>query len=423
MKKMKRHIQLWTTCIVALFMTTMVAGQESDGRALITISGTIKDGENNQRLEYVHIIAQGNNLATITNKNGKFTLKADSSYFPLTLEFSHIGYQKNRMQVAASQKEELEIKMKPHSFLLNEAIVLPNDARFIVEQAIQNTAHNYLTVPSLMKGFYRETVQKKKKYINLSEAVTHTYKTSYTTGNVIKDKVEVVKSRRLISHKATDTLAVKLSGGPILSIWLDLVKNPEILLAQEMLDGYRFTLASPEIIDGKLMYIIHFRPTGQVPYALYEGKLYINPINLSFIRAEFNLSLKDKAEATRMILSRKPAGLRFNLQEVSYIISYREQNGKTVQNYIRNRIRFKCDWKRKLFGTSYTIQSENIVTDWEEIPSIQLSKDKAYSKNEAIYDSAPANWSADFWKEYNILEPDESLEKAVRKLKKENNSK
>lgn len=423
MKKMKRHIQLWTTCIVALFMTTMVAGQESDGRALITISGTIKDGENNQRLEYVHIIAQGNNLATITNKNGKFTLKADSSYFPLTLEFSHIGYQKNRMQVAASQKEELEIKMKPHSFLLNEATVLPNDARFIVEQAIQNIAHNYLTVPSLMKGFYRETVQKKKKYINLSEAVTHTYKTSYTTGNVIKDKVEVVKSRRLISHKATDTLAVKLSGGPILSIWLDLVKNPEILLAQEMLDGYRFTLASPEIIDGKLMYIIHFRPTGQVPYALYEGKLYINPINLSFIRAEFNLSLKDKAEVTRMILSRKPVGLRFNLQEVSYIISYREQNGKTVQNYIRNRIRFKCDWKRKLFGTSYTIQSENIVTDWEEIPSIQLSKDKAYSKNEAIYDSAPANWSADFWKEYNILEPDESLEKAVRKLKKENNSK
>ena len=423
MKKMKRHIQLWTTCIVALFMTTMVAGQESDGRALITISGTVKDGENNQRLEYVHVIAQGNNLATITNKNGKFTLKADSSYFPLTLEFSHIGYQKNRMQVAASQKEELEIKMKPHSFLLNEATVLPNDARFIVEQAIQNIAHNYLTVPSLMKGFYRETVQKKKKYINLSEAVTHTYKTSYTTGNVIKDKVEVVKSRRLISHKATDTLAVKLSGGPILSIWLDLVKNPEILLAQEMLDGYRFTLASPEIIDGKLMYIIHFRPTGQVPYALYEGKLYINPINLSFIRAEFNLSLKDKAEATRMILSRKPAGLRFNLQEVSYIISYREQNGKTVQNYIRNRIRFKCDWKRKLFGTSYTIQSENIVTDWEEIPSIQLSKDKAYSKNKAIYDSAPANWSADFWKEYNILEPDESLEKAVRKLKKENKSK
>lgn len=423
MKKMKRHIQLWTTCIVALFMTTMVAGQESDGRALITISGIVKDGENNQRLEYVHVIAQGNNLATITNKNGKFTLKADSSHFPLTLEFSHIGYQKNRMQVAASQKEELEIKMKPHSFLLNEATVLPNDARFIVEQAIQNIAHNYLTVPSLMKGFYRETVQKKKKYINLSEAVTHTYKTSYTTGNVIKDKVEVVKSRRLISHKATDTLAVKLSGGPILSIWLDLVKNPEILLAQEMLDGYRFTLASPEIIDGKLMYIIHFRPTGQVPYTLYEGKLYINPINLSFIRAEFNLSLKDKAEATRMILSRKPAGLRFNLQEVSYIISYREQNGKTVQNYIRNRIRFKCDWKRKLFGTSYTIQSENIVTDWEEIPSIQLSKDKAYSKNKAIYDSAPANWSADFWKEYNILEPDESLEKAVRKLKKENKSK
>lgn len=423
MKKMKGHIQLWATCLVALFMTTMVHGQESDVHGLITISGTVKDGDNNQKLEYVHIIAQGNNLATITNTNGKFTLKADSSYFPLTLEFLHIGYKKNRIQVAANLKEELVIQMKPHSYLLDEAIILPNDARFIVEQAIQNIAHNYLTVPSLLKGFYRETVQKRKKYINLSEAVTHTYKTSYTTGDAAKDKVEVVKSRRLISHKATDTLAVKLSGGPVLSIWLDIVKNPEILLAQEILDGYHFTLASPETINGKLAYVIHFRPTGQVPYALYEGKLYINPINLSFIRAEFNLSLKNKAEATPMILSRKPAGLHFNLLEASYIISYREQNGKTVQNYIRNRIRFKCDWKRKLFGTNYTIQSENIVTDWEEIPSFQLPRDRAYPKNKAIYDSAPANWSADFWKEYNILEPDESLEKAVRKLKKENKSK
>lgn len=423
MKRMKEHIQLWTVWLATLFMTTTISGQETDTHGFITITGTVRDYENRQKLEHVNVVALGSNLGTMTNKNGKFTLKADSSYFPITLELSHIGYKKSKIQVTPSRTDGLEIKMFPYTFQMGEIIVLQNDARLIVEQAIRNIEINYLTSASLMKGFYRETVQKRKKYINLSEAVTNTYKTSYATGNALEDKAEVMKSRRLISHRPTDTLAVKLSGGPILGIWLDIVKNPDILLAQEMLDGYRFTLASPEIIDGKLTHTVLFQPTGEVPYALYEGKLYINSTNLSFVRAEFSLSLKNKTEATRMILRKKPAGLRFSLQEVSYIVSYREQNGKMVQHYIRNRIRFKCDWRRKLFGTSYTILSENIVTDWEEISSNEFPKDEGYRKDEAIYDSAPANWDKSFWKEYNILEPDESLEKAVRKLKKENQAK
>lgn len=420
MKKVKRQIPRLMAWIIAILMTTTIVGQETNPHGDITISGIVKDYNSGQRLEYAHIIAQENNLASMTNQDGRFTLKVDKSCFPITLEFSHINYKKHKIKINSPHSGKLEIKMHPHIFMLDEAIVLPNDARFIVEKMLENIRHNYLTESSMMKCFYRETVQKKKRYINLSETVTNTYKTSYTIGNPASDKVEIVKSRRIISHKPADTLAVKLSGGPTLAIWLDIVKNPEILLNQEMLDGYHFTLASPEIIDGKLTHTIRFQPTGNIPYALYEGKLYINPSSLSLVRAEFNLSLKNKAEATRMILNRKPSGLRFNLQEVSYIVSYREQGGKTVLNYVRSLIRFKCDWKRKLFGTSYTILSENLVTDWKEIPSIQLPKDKVYQKNNTIYDSAPANWDKEFWKAYNILEPDESLEKAIRKLKRPN---
>lgn len=41
-------------------------------------------------------------------------------------------------------------------------------------------------------------------------------------------------------------------------------------------------------------------------------------------------------------------------------------DGKTYLNYIRNRIRFKCDWKRKLFSTGYTVLSEMVATDRKE---------------------------------------------------------
>lgn len=422
MKRVKKHIPLWVVCLVLIFMATTATGQETKRSRNVTITGIVKDLENKKRLGYVHIVSQRNNLATMTNRNGKFTLKADSSCFPLTLELSHIGYRKYKIQIDTPQAKDLQIGMIPHPIMLDETIVLPNNARFIVEKAIENIVHNYPAKKCLMKGFYRETVQKKKRYINLSEAITNIYKTNYYTGSPSDDKVEIVKSRRIISHKPTDTLAVKLSGGPTLNIWLDIVKNPEILLNRKMLDGYHFTLTSPEIIDDKLTHVIRFQPNGYLPNALYEGKLYINPTNLSFVRAEFNLSLKNKAEATQTILTRKPMGLRFNLQEVSYIVSYREQNGKTVLNYVRNQIRFKCDWKRKLFGTSYTILSENLITDWEEISSTQLLPNKTFKQHKTIYDLAPANWDKDFWKEYNILEPEVSLEKAIQKLKKQKTS-
>ena len=162
----------------------------------------------------------------MTNQDGRFTLKVDKSCFPITLEFSHINYKKHKIKINSPHSGKLEIKMHSHIFMLDEAIVLPNNARFIVEKMLENIRHNYLTESSMMKCFYRETVQKKKRYINLSEAVTNTYKTSYTIGKPASDKVEIVKSRRIISHKPADTLAVKLSGGPTLAIWLDIVKNP-----------------------------------------------------------------------------------------------------------------------------------------------------------------------------------------------------
>ncbi|MGM9796255.1 MAG: hypothetical protein ACI3ZY_01500, partial [Parabacteroides sp.] len=33
----------------------------------------------------------------------------------------------------------------------------------------------------------------------------------------------------------------------------------------------------------------------------------------------------------------------------------------------RNEVRFKCDWKRKLFSSNYTVVSEMVVTDGREV--------------------------------------------------------
>ena len=76
--------------------------------------------------------------------------------------------------------------------------------------------------------------------------------------------------------------------------------------------------------------------------------------------------MQNKSKATIAILYKKPLGLRFKPQELSYLVTYKDVDGKTYLNYIRHTIRFKCDWKRKLFSTSYTVASEMVVTDRKE---------------------------------------------------------
>ena len=156
-------------------------------------------------------------------------------------------------------------------------------------------------------------------------------------------------------------------------------------------------------------------------YALLYGKLYIDRERLSFTRIEMSLDMQNKSKATTAILYKKPLGLRFKPQELSYLVTYKDVDGKTYLNYIRNTIRFKCDWKRKLFSTSYTVASEMVVTDRKEGVLENIPNKEAFSLNQIFYDKVDEYWNPDFWGNYNIIEPTESLEHAVDKLKKQSN--
>lgn len=100
-------------------------------------------------------------------------------------------------------------------------------------------------------------------------------------------------------------------------------------------------------------------------------------------------------------------------------MTYKQQNGRTYLNYIRNEIRFKCDWKKRLFSSSYTVFSEMVVTDRKDGNFEAISGKKAFREKQIFYDMVDEYWDEDFWKSYNIIEPTESLEHAVSKLKKQ----
>lgn len=416
---MKTNVLIRFILWVAFFLAGEVSlfAQELENN-YITVSGVVKDKQTNKKLVSVNVSIPQTSVGTVTNADGYFSIKVKDSLQAKNLEFSHIGYTNVLYPVGQTDIDNAEIFLLPNANILAEVTVMGGDARGIVEEAIEKIAMNYPAKENLLTGFYREVIQKRKRYINISEAVVHIFKTPYTRG-FEHDRVQVFKGRKLLSQKAGDTLVVKLEGGPNLSLYIDLIKNKELLLDKTEMENYSFRFGEPIMIDNKPHHQVNFQPRLLLPYALYYGSLYIDKETMTITRAEFNLSMDDRSKATQAMLRKKPFGLRFKPEQMTFLVAYKRHDGRSYLNYVRNEVRFKCDWKRRLFSTSYTVFSEMVVTERKEDDFSRISYKDSFKSGHSLSDKVGNFYDEDFWGGYNIIEPTESLENAVNKLKKQ----
>ena len=195
--------------------------------------------------------------------------------------------------------------------------------------------------------------------------------------------MSVVKDRRLLSPKSSDTLSVKVLGGPTFAVSLDLVKNREFLLNSMELELYSMKMGSPTVIDDRMQYVIELEPGVSIDRPLYYGKIYVDRETLAFTRIELSLDVSNRDLATQFMLFKKPLGLRFKPREQTLLVNYKYEDGVTRLSYVRSTFRFACDWKRRLFNTNFTAVSEVVVTDRDESPS-QTIKRNNFRSNENI---------------------------------------
>lgn len=387
----------------------------------LLVTGIVKDKETRKALANVNVSVQGSNIGTVTNSDGVFSLKVSQEELGRGIHVSHIGFQNLFLPADAltSSSKRPTIWLTPTAITLDMVNVYGGDPLELVEKALKKIPQNYAAQDHLFSAFYRETIQKRKRYIGISEAVLDVYKTDYKMRDISHDRVQILRGRRLQSQKSSDTLAVKIAGGPNMPVFLDIVKNGEDLLNVNMLHCYRFAMQISMSIDDRMQYVVAFEPGVILDYPLYRGLLYIDQKTLAITRAEFEMDMSDEEKSARFILRKKPVGLRFKLQEVSYLVTYRYQDGKSYLNYLRNNIRFKCDWKKRLFSSTFTTSTEMVMVDRNDRPEERIRMKDAFKQREVFYDVVEEYWNEDFWKDYNIIEPTESLESAVKKLKKQ----
>ena len=377
----------------------------------IVVSGSVMDDKTGEGLRQVSISA--GRVSVVTNEDGAFSLKLDQ--LPATITVSHIGYKTRKVALTEGKAENLKISLAPTTIQLREIVVTKANPRELVDIAIKKIPDNYSKVPELLQTFYRETAMKRKHYIYVAEGVEDMYKTPYTR-NIGRDRVSIVKGRRLLSQKNGDTLGIKVLGGPVLPVQLDVVKNQEMLLNPEELDAYDFAMGVPEYINDRMQYVVKITPRALMPYALFNGTLYIDCERLAFTRIELELDMSDKDKATNRMLVKKPFGVRFKPRELSCVVDYRYEDGVTRISYLRNIFRFNCDWKKRLFSTSFTATCEMVVTDSQSNNVQPIASRNSFDSRDAYYDKVEYFMDPEYWSQYNIIEPSESLDKAIKKL-------
>ena len=396
---------------ILLFLMLVVSS--ACAQQLVQVSGTVVSQTTGKALAGASVTGDGHTV--VTNDDGYFVLKTDTELKTITV--SHVGYRTQRVRLSQPSEQPLRIRLKPATIQLQEVLVMAGNARELVSTAISKIPQNYSQQPELLRCFYRETAQKRQRYIMVAEGVVDMFKTAYDYQSD-NDRVAIRKGRRLLSPRRGDTLTVKVTGGPVLPVQLDMVKRRDFLLNEEELDCYHLEMEMPTTIGDRQQYVVSIRPRRKMPYALYYGRLYIDQETLAFTRAELSLDMSDRHKATEMMLVRKPLGVRFRPKELSLLLDYRFEDGVTRISYIRTFFRFNCDWRRRLFATSFTACCEMVVTGQTATTGRPIRGRESFDQRDAFFDKVDYFLDPVFWQDYNIIEPTESLNRAITRLMK-----
>lgn len=380
-----------------------------------SVRGTVRDAANGKVLPYVSVTLPGTNYATVTNQDGTFVIKSDVT--PRFVAFSLLGYKV--LTVPADRERDMRVSLTRGEYTLDPAQVISGDPLTILREAMYKISENCPSEPELFECFYRETAQKRSRFIYVSEAVMKMYKSSFRS-LWSRDRAAVEKSRLLTSPRRSDTLAVKVVGGPTQAVELDLVKNRILILNDEDLENYRLEMGDPAMIDDRRQFVIHLEPAKTLDYALHYGTVYIDQETLAFSRIELTLDMSDPNKATRVMLVKKPADIRFRPKEMSLLLNYKREGDKSRLSYVRTLFRFNCDARRRLLNTEFTAIAEMVVTNrFDRADVVPIERAESFRSSESLADKTQVYFDPDFWKDYNIIEPTESLENAIGRLKKE----
>ena len=389
--------------------------QDDDSLKIKSYSGKVIDKKTGEPIVFASVFISETRTGTVTNSDGDFIIKVPVQSVAKQIGITHIGYMTSFIDLSSLKSHGNVIELTSVPYEIEEVTIRKIDPEALIRTAIRNIPENYSNNPVMMTSFYRETVRQNRSYVAVAEAVLDAYKSSYSNQGE-SDRIKVFKGRKSQDVKKMDTVLFKFQGGPYTSFLLDVAKNPGDLLSEDALKFYDYKMGGTVSVNNTQAYAIEFDQRETVDFPLYKGKLYLDVSNLAIVGMTFEISPRMIERVSDYLIRKKPAGMSVDVESGNYLVNYRKIDGLWYLNYVRTELVFRVKWKKELFRSTYTTMSELAVTDIIS-ENIEKFKFRETAKYTDIFVEQVSDFEdPDFWGDYNIIKPDESIEAAIERL-------
>ena len=402
--------------ILVLLCASLVASAQD----IVSVSGRVLDADSSRPLASASVNLDGTNISIITNRDGDFTLKMpDNLADGGTIVISFLGYVIKEVPVSSfpADGSAMTIRMTPMSLELDPAIIRSIDPLVLFRTVFGHIKDNYPTEHVGLTTFYRELIRKdSNKYLVLNEAVVDVDKAPYNS--YVSDRAAIYKGRGSVNVSPSDTLFVKFQGGLLRALAIDMAKHPfcetDVFSASE---DYQFSMGDIANIDDTPFYTLNFMGKHQLEDFQYKGTLYIDTESYAIARLEFQMDISDlnREEAAKLYVIKMPTRMRFTMDHAEYIVNYKKVDGKWYFDYSKTNMGFYVRRVRSLFRHYYEVTSEMAVTDHKDEALIIEGSDRVRT-NQILTDDINSFQDPDFWEDYNIIQPDQSIQAAIQRI-------
>ena len=382
------------------------------------ITGTLLDAETGHPIPYGTIYLQGSSWGTTSNQDGQFHIHIPDTLPSFRLVCSHIGYQKQEIDLTTLMRQDTIIHLTPNVVSLHEVIVSMRNPITLLNGMIDNREKNYPLHPSYLTTFYREGTHYKKKLMDMTEGIFKIYKPGVSP-SYISDQVKQLKNNRLSFRSEEDSLIAKISGGIGSCLTLDVMQHLPLFLQPESANiecAYYFSDIT--WMEDKCTYVIHFRPTKNAKENFYRGEIYLDAETLALVQICFRIHPDHIKKAT--LVKEQGKYIKISPQSAEYTLSYRQWGSRYYVSHVRGDLNFKVKKKKSWISRSPLLHT------WFEMATchIDTTNVKPFSREEriqpnSIFMETPLDYDPSFWQNFNIIPREKDLKESIEQLQEQ----
>lgn len=380
----------------------------------LEVYGFVLDEKRHKPIPYCNIAIAGTSLGTISNIDGFFRIILPDSLTNDTIVFSCLGFTVAEYKVADIYGNTNSIVLFQTDIQLKPININYYDPDIVLEHIYDNLTANYDQNYALYEAFYRETIKEDGKYTDVSEAVLQVMKAPYDKG-LRKDHVKFLKGRKSSTKAYNQQLRFKLQGGPFYITKLDVVKNLESFIDPEFRDLYNYKYENYINRNGRPTIVLSFKPSKEMNDVLYVGRLFVDAETWALSRIEFSLPKQALQRLSHLFIQKIPLKYKAVANDLLYCIDYQSYNGIWYLFSARSELKINVRKRRSFFKTQFVGVSE-ILTTYVERGDFEYFDRHDFFKSSEFITEKIVDYDQEFWKQYNVIAPDEELVEALKHL-------